>query len=164
MAGFCKLYLKPLCYHRLASFRNLKLRYIPPPRSLFLSTWLFSCKTQMHTYHRLFAFLYVFAISTVTMETLLATTLVRSNGIRAFRMWTAFVLIWGAFVYILTFFHLAIITRFAFASETSGNISTHGISVFFAILLKWLKKNHVTTWTQSIEGGPSIVRVSFNDI
>ena len=94
----------------------------------------------MHPYHTLFAFLYVFAISTVTMETLFATTLVRSNVISAISMWTAFVLVWGAFIYILTFFKLAIKTRFAFTSETSGSISTHGISVVFTIFLKRLKK------------------------
>ena len=119
----------------------------------------------MYPYHRLFAFFYVFAISTVTMETLFATTLVRSNVISAISMWTAFVLVWGAFIYILTFFHLAIKSRFAFTSETSGSISTRGIAVFFAIFLKRLKKIIMipkitfTTWTQYIEGCPSFVLV-----
>ena len=78
------------------------------------------------------------------METLLATTLVRSNGICAKGMRTAFVFVWGAFIQILTVFHWAMITRFAFTSETSGNVSTYGIAVFFTISLKRLKSNNVT--------------------
>ena len=56
-----------------------------------LFTWEFL--REIRPYHTLLAFLYVFAIPTVTMETLLATTLVRSNGICAKGMRAAFVFV-----------------------------------------------------------------------
>ena len=138
---------------------------VPPPGILFLCTWLFSHIRQMHPYHTLLAFLDVFAMSTVTMETRLATTLVRSNGINTICMWTALVFFWGAFIQILTVSRWASITRFAFTLETSGSISTHGKIVFFTKSLKGLKKILIllkitfTTWTQCIEGGLIFVLV-----
>lgn len=120
-------------------------------------------------YRVLLTFLLIFAISTVTMETLLASTLVRSNGISAMCMRTALVFVWSAFIQIFTVFHLAMITSFAFASETSWSISTHGATVFFTISLRRLKqkimlyKINFTPWTQCIEGAlPSFILVSVN--